>query len=46
MDECGTGVEVKTSVITLDNVPRFIAARETTGLIKLVADAQTDKLIG
>lgn len=40
------GVEVKTSVITLDNVPRFIAARETTGLIKLVADAQTDKLIG
>ena len=40
------GIEVKTSVITLDNVPRFIAARETTGLIKLVADAQTDKLIG
>ena len=40
------GFEVKTSVITLDNVPRFIAARETAGLIKLVADTKTDKLLG
>lgn len=40
------GIEVKTSMITLDNVPRFIAARETTGLIKLVADIKTDKLLG
>jgi mercuric reductase len=40
------GLEVKTSVITLDNVPRFIVARETTGLIKLVADAQSDTLLG
>lgn len=40
------GLDVKTSVITLDNVPRFIAARETTGLIKLVADAQSDTLLG
>ena len=38
--------EVKTSVITLDNVPRFIASRETAGLIKLVADTKTDKLLG
>ena len=40
------GYEVKTSVITLDNVPRFIASRETIGLIKLVADSKTDKLLG
>lgn len=40
------GFDVKTSVITLDNVPRFIAARETAGLIKLVADTKTDKLLG
>ncbi|HNP51288.1 MAG TPA: mercury(II) reductase [Nitrosomonas nitrosa] len=40
------GLDVKTSVITLDNVPRFIASRETAGLIKLVADAQSDALLG
>lgn len=40
------GFEVKTSVITLDNVPRFIASRETAGVIKLVADVRTDKLLG
>lgn len=40
------GLDVKTSVITLDNVPRFIAARATTGLIKLVADAQSDTVLG
>lgn len=40
------GFDVKTSVITLDNVPRHIAARDTRGLIKLVADRKTDKLLG
>ncbi|MAU39997.1 MAG: mercury(II) reductase [Kordiimonas sp.] len=40
------GYDVKTSTITLDNVPRFIAARDTRGLIKLVADNKTDKLLG
>ena len=40
------GQDVKTSVITLDNVPRHIAARDTRGLIKLVADRKTDKLLG
>ena len=40
------GYDVKTSVITLDHVPRFIASRETVGLIKLVADSKTDKLLG
>ncbi len=40
------GMDVKTSTITLDHVPRFIAARDTRGLIKLVADRKTDKLLG
>jgi mercuric reductase len=38
--------DVKTSVITLDNVPRAAAARDTRGVIKLVADAKTDRLLG
>jgi len=40
------GYDVKTRAVTLDNVPRFIASRETDGLIKLVADSATDKLLG
>lgn len=40
------GVDVKTSVLALDNVPRALAARDTRGLIKLVADAASGKLIG
>ena len=40
------GHEVKTSLIGLDNVPRALAARDTRGLIKLVADAETDRLLG
>ena len=40
------GHEVKTSVLALDNVPRALAARDTRGLIKLVADAETDRLLG
>jgi len=40
------GHEVRTSVIGLDNVPRALAARDTRGLIKLVADAKTDRLLG
>lgn len=38
--------EVKTSALSLDNVPRALAARDTRGLIKLVADARTDRLLG
>jgi mercuric reductase len=38
--------DVKTSVLGLDNVPRALAARDTRGLIKLVADAKTDRLLG
>lgn len=40
------GHDVKTSVLPLDQVPRALAARDTRGLIKLVADAGTDKLLG
>ncbi|HBM39301.1 MAG: mercury(II) reductase [Sulfitobacter sp.] len=40
------GYDVKTSVITLDNVPRAAAARDTRGVIKLVADVKTDRLLG
>ena len=40
------GHEVKTSVLGLDNVARALAARDTRGLIKLVADARTDRLLG
>jgi mercuric reductase len=40
------GYRVKTSILGLENVPRALAARDTRGLIKLVADADTQKLIG
>ncbi len=40
------GHDVKTSVLGLDNLPRALAARDTRGLIKLVADAKTDRLLG
>jgi mercuric reductase len=38
--------EVKTSLLPLDAVPRALAARDTRGLIKLVADRATDRLLG
>ncbi len=40
------GLTVKTSVIGLEHVPRALAARDTRGMIKLVADQQTNQLIG
>ena len=40
------GHEVKTSVLPLDAVPRALAARDTRGVIKLVADRATDRLLG
>ncbi len=40
------GFDVKTSVAPLDQVPRALAARDTRGLIKLVADRETDLLLG
>ena len=41
-----SGHAVKTSVIGLDNVPRALAARDSRGLIKLVADKDSKKLLG
>jgi len=40
------GHDVKTSVLTMANVPRAQAARDERGLIKLVADRRTDRLLG
>jgi mercury(II) reductase len=40
------GLRVKTSVLPLDYVPRALAARDTRGLIKLVADDRSRKLLG
>jgi mercuric reductase len=40
------GHAVRTSVLSLNNVPRALAARDTRGLIKLVADGATRKLLG
>ena len=40
------GFETKTSIAPLDQVPRALAARDTRGLIKLVADRKTDRLLG
>ncbi len=40
------GIDVKTSVLGLEHVPRALAARDTRGLIKLVADKTTDRLLG
>ena len=45
-DARAQGVDAKTSVLSLDNVPRALAARDTRGLIKLVADSASNKLIG
>ncbi len=41
-----SGHAVRTSVIGLDDVPRALAAHDTRGLIKLVADAGSNKLLG
>ncbi|MBL8537044.1 MAG: mercury(II) reductase [Hyphomonadaceae bacterium] len=40
------GHEIKVSVVPLDQVPRALAARDTRGLIKLIGDARTDRLLG
>ncbi len=40
------GYEVLTSVLPLDAVPRALVNRETTGVFKLVADANTRKILG
>ncbi len=40
------GSAVRTSLLPLSAVPRALAARDTRGLIKLVAEADTGKLLG
>ena len=40
------GYEARISTLSLENVPRALAARDTRGLIKLVADGRTRKLLG
>ncbi len=45
-DARSSGFDVRTSVLTLDHVPRALAARDTRGLIKLVADGATKRLLG
>lgn len=40
------GYAVRVSTIGLDQVPRALAARDTRGLIKLVADPDSGKLLG
>ncbi|MBA1142933.1 bifunctional organomercurial lyase/mercury(II) reductase MerBA [Mesorhizobium neociceri] len=40
------GHHVRVSTIALDQVPRALAARDTRGLIKLVAEAATGRLLG
>ena len=42
----GQGLKVKTSTLKLSYVPRAQAARDTRGLIKLVAEANSGKLLG
>jgi mercuric reductase len=42
----GAGYSVRVSTIGLDQVPRALAARDTRGLIKLVADAGSGRLLG
>lgn len=45
-DAKAAGIGVKTSILRLDQLPRALAARDARGLIKLVADAETGKLLG
>jgi mercuric reductase len=42
----GQGLEVVTSVLGLEHVPRALAARDTRGVIKLVAEKGSKKLLG
>lgn len=40
------GLRVKTAVLPLEHVPRALASRNTKGLIKLVAEQETGRLLG
>ena len=45
-DARARGLDVRTSTLPLDYVPRALAARDTRGLIKLVAETETGRLLG
>ena len=40
------GLEVETRIVPLDQVPRALAARDTRGLVKLVAERGSGRLLG
>lgn len=40
------GYKVDTRILTLDNVPRALANFDTRGFIKLIADADSGRLLG
>ena len=40
------GLDVRTSVVPLTQVPRALAARDTRGLVKLVAERGSDRILG
>ena len=40
------GIEAITSLLSLEHVPRSVAARDTRGFVKLVADTATRRIIG
>ena len=40
------GLDVRTSVVPLDQVSRALAARDTRGFVKLVAEEGTERLLG
>ncbi|MDR8390497.1 mercury(II) reductase [Aliifodinibius sp. S!AR15-10] len=40
------GIDYDTAKLTLDNVPRSIAARDTRGFIKLIRNRENDRLVG
>lgn len=40
------GIETDSRILTLDNVPRALANFDTRGFIKIVADAQTGRVLG
>jgi mercuric reductase len=41
-----TGLDIKTAVLPLSAVPRALVNRDTHGVIKLVADTTSDRLLG
>ncbi len=42
----GAGREVDVSILPLEQVPRALVSHDTEGIVKLVADAQTGRLLG